>query len=327
MKTVDIHTHLLNPHVSFDRLYDKITLRFFAKSLGVDAKNLMADPYHEYVRSMANSVMQSQNIDKTCIFGVDARLDKKGNELDRDGTVCAMSEDVLQVARDYPEAFIPFLSVNPLRPDALDRIDEYTEKGCKGAKFLQNYWGVDLNDPSYTPYYEKLAEKKIPLVIHIGSEYSIDSYTEYERVEMLKQPLECGVKVIAAHMGLGRFQYKLRVWRNISRNPAYFDRDYYTILEMLEKHENLFADISAILVPMRARALRHLSEQRHIHHKLLFGTDFPVPFTTRFNTFDLSREKKKKLAKIDNPFDRYSKVILEYFPEENQIYSNYLKLL
>ena len=36
MKTIDMHTHLLNPQVKFNRLYDKLTLRFFAKSLGVD---------------------------------------------------------------------------------------------------------------------------------------------------------------------------------------------------------------------------------------------------------------------------------------------------
>jgi predicted TIM-barrel fold metal-dependent hydrolase len=327
MKTIDTHTHLLNPYVKFDRIYDRLTLLFFAKSLGVDARKLQADPYNEYVKAMANSISNSEHIEKTCIFGVDARLDEKGREIDRDGTVCAMSEDVLTVAKSYPDQFIPFLSVNPRRPDSLDRIDEYTEKGCKGAKFLQNYWGIDLNDERYIPYYEKLKEKNIPLVIHIGSEYSIKSFAEFETVKMLDLPLATGVKVIAAHMALGRVKYKFRFWRNLSKNPAYFDEDYFKLLNMLEEHDNLYADIAAILSPMRARALRHLSEQTQIHHKILFGTDFPVPFTVCMNTHDLSKNVCKNIKNIANPFDRYAKLILEYFPKKHSLYTNYQKIL
>jgi predicted TIM-barrel fold metal-dependent hydrolase len=67
-----------------------------------------------------------------------------------------------------PVLFIPFLSVNPRRPDALERIDRYLAQGCRGAKFLQNYWGVDLYDQAFVPCYERLAEHGVPLNIHIG---------------------------------------------------------------------------------------------------------------------------------------------------------------
>ncbi len=137
MKTIDIHTHLLNPKASFQRLFDKITIRFFAKSLGVDATQLAARPYETYVDSIARSIRESKHIEKACLFGVDARLDSRGKEIDRDNTVCAMTDDVLDVTARHPDLFIPFFSINPLRPDALDQIDRQVEKGCKGAKFLQ----------------------------------------------------------------------------------------------------------------------------------------------------------------------------------------------
>lgn len=327
MKTIDIHTHLLNPKVTFDRLFDKVTIRFFAKSLGVDPVQLMGDPYNTYVDSMARAIRESKNVDKVCLFGVDARLDDKGNEIDRDKTVCAMSSDVLAVAEKHPDQFIPFFSINPLRPDALERIDEYLKKGCKGAKFLQNYWGVDLNNERFIPYYEKLKENNIPLIIHIGSEYSIDSFAQFERIEMLNLPLEIGVTIIAAHMGLGRINHKLMFWRNLSKNPSHFDLDYFRLLEMLKKHDNLYADISAILAPLRARALRHLSEQTEVHGKILFGTDYPVPVPIRFNSYDLPKSTRKKIDALTNPFDRNVSAILEYFPEDNPIYSNHTKVL
>ncbi len=144
---------------------------------------------------------------------------------------------------------------------------------------------------------------------------------------MLDLPLAVGVKVIAAHMGLGRFNHKICLWRNLSKNPRHFDQDYFTLLKMLKQHNNLYADISAILAPLRARALRHLSEQTDVHHKLLFGSDYPVPFSIQHNTYDLPDETRRTINSIENPFDRYAAVILEYFPEESPIYSNYQKLL
>jgi uncharacterized protein len=327
MKTIDIHTHLLNPNVRFDRLFDKISVRFFAKNLGADPVQLMTKPYEAYVESMARTVRESQYVEKTCLFGVDARLDVHGREIDRDKTVCAMSEDVLAVAKKYPEQFIPFFSINPLRPNALELIDKFYESGCIGAKFLQNYWGVDLNDQRFIPYYEKLKEKNIPLIIHIGSEYSIHSFARFERIDMLDLPLATGVTVIAAHMGLGRIKNRLRVWKNLSKNPGSFDADYFRLLGMLKTHDNLYGDISAILSPMRARALRHLSEQQEVHHKILFGTDYPVPFLIRFNSYDLHRSTKRSICEIRNPFDRYAAAVLEYFPEESPIYENYAKVL
>ncbi|MES9834180.1 MAG: amidohydrolase family protein [Candidatus Thiodiazotropha sp. DIVDIV] len=327
MKTIDIHTHLLNPNVSFDRLYDKIAVRFFAKGLGVNPTQLRDRPYETYVEAMATSIRESQIVDKACLFGVDACFDERGREIERNKTVCAMNQDVLEVARNHPDEFIPFFSINPRRANALELIDEQVEQGCKGAKFLQNYWGVDLNDEDLIPYYEKLKQHQLPLIIHIGSEYSITSYATYERVNMLDLPLATGVNVIAAHMGLGRVNHRLQPWRNISKDPRYFDSDYFQLLEMLETHPNLYADISAILAPLRARALRHLSGQTNIHNKILFGTDYPVPFTIRFNTYDLNHAQRKEINRIENPFDRYTTAMLAYFPEESPIYNNHKKLL
>ncbi|MFQ5487676.1 MAG: amidohydrolase family protein [Gammaproteobacteria bacterium] len=327
MKTVDTHTHLLNPQVRFDRLFDKVAVRFFARGLGMEPKVLRNAPYTGYVAAMAQAIRESNYIEKACLFGVDCRLDERGRETGRDRTVCAMTEDVLKVAHEYPGQFIPFFSINPRRANALDLMDEYVERGCRGAKFLQNYWGLNLNDERFIPYYKKLKNRKLPLIIHLGSEYSIKSDARFERIDMLDTPLACGVTVIAAHMGLGRIQHKLRFWKNLSKDPADFDDDYFLLLDKLRKHHNLYADIAAILVPLRARALRHLTRQHDIHDKILFATDYPVPFPVRFNSYDLPLATRKRIVKIQNPFDRYMAVILEYFPEDNPIYNNHRKVL
>ena len=142
---------------------------------------------------------------------------------------------------------------------------------------------------------------------------------------MVNHPLEFGVKFIAAHMALS--YEPIRIFKALSTNPKNFNQDYFTLLEMLNQHDNLYADISAILTPVRAKVLPHLSEQYQVHDKLLFGTDYPVPFSTVFTSYDLPYKKRFELAKIDNPFDRYTESILEYFNEDSPIFQNYKKVL
>lgn len=327
MGTIDIHTHLLCPGVRFDRLVDRLAIRFFARGLGTSAAKLRERPYEAYKEALTESVRASVHVDKICLFAVDARLDEQGRELHRDPTVCSATDDVVAVWKEYPDLVVPFLSVNPRRPDALELLERYAEAGCRGAKFLQNYWCLDLNDHRFGAYYEKLVALKIPLVIHIGSEYSIRSCARYERLEMLKFPLEAGVTVIAAHMGLGRVAHKAALWRNLSRNPRWFDRDYFDLLQLLADHPNLYADVSALLAPLRARALRHLSREKTVHGKLLFGSDYPVPYTVLLNTYDLPLAERRRLARIDNYFDRYVSALHHYFPPGNPLYDNYRKVL
>ncbi len=325
MQTIDIHSHLLSSEVSFNRFYDKIVLRFFAKKMGFNAKALLANPYETYTNTLMNMVRDSEHLSKTVLFGVDARVDSKGKVLHKDLTVCATNEDLLKLYEKNSDVLVPFFSINPMRPDALDLIDKYSELGFKGAKFLQNYWGVNTKDERYRAYFEKLKAKDIPLIVHIGSESSVHSFKECESINMLDFPLEVGVTVIAAHMALS--YEPMKIFKALSSNPKNFNDDYFKLLEMLQRHDNLYADISALLTPVRAKVLRHLSQQDDVHEKLLFGTDYPVPFSTVLNTYDLPYKRRFELSSIENPLDRYAKTMLEYFDENSSVYRNYEKLI
>ncbi len=325
MQTIDIHSHLLSSEVSFNRFYDKIVLRFFAKKMGFNAKALLANPYETYTNTLMNMVRDSEHLSKTVLFGVDARVDSKGKVLHKDLTVCATNEDLLKLYEKNSDVLVPFFSINPMRPDALDLIDKYSELGFKGAKFLQNYWGVNTKDERYRAYFEKLKAKDIPLIVHIGSESSVHSFKECESINMLDFPLEVGVTVIAAHMALS--YEPMKIFKALSSNPKNFNDDYFKLLKMLQRHDNLYADISALLTPVRAKVLRHLSQQDDVHEKLLFGTDYPVPFSTVLNTYDLPYKRRFELSSIENPLDRYAKTILEYFDENSSVYRNYEKLI
>jgi predicted TIM-barrel fold metal-dependent hydrolase len=325
MKTVDIHSHLLNEKVKFNRFYDKLAISFFGKKFGICSEALIENPYKEYVRTITDNTRKSKNIDKIVLFGVDDRVNDLGETIHSDITVCASNKALLDVYNENKDIIIPFFSINPMRPDALDLIEKYHKLGFKGAKFLQNYWGVDTREERYYPYFDKLAELDIPLIVHIGSESSVNSFKECEGLNMLDVPLKAGVTVIAAHMALSYDPF--HIIKALSKNPKNFNDDYFKLLKMLEDYPNLYADISAILTPVRAKVLPHLKKQKQVHHKLLFGTDFPVPFLDILNTHDLPFKRRFDISKIKNPGDRYISTLLEYFPEDNPIWTNFSKVL
>ncbi|MBN2824940.1 MAG: amidohydrolase [Campylobacterales bacterium] len=325
MQTIDIHTHLLNPNVTFNRLYDRVALKLFGRRFGMDLQLAQKSPYQAYINAFVGSIKSSKYIIRSVVLPVDSKFDTQGRAIHRDPTVCSHSQDVLALAKRYPDWVIPFMSVNPNRLDALERIEIYHAQGAKGMKFLQNYWEVDLNDKGLIAYYEKLIELDLPLIIHIGSEFSIASNKIYESSTMLRLPLETGVKVIAAHVGAGHNHNLIKFWQNFSTNPRHFNREYLEIMALMERYDNLYADISAMLTPFKARMLRDLS-QRGIEDRLLFGTDFPVVYSPIFTIYDLPLQKRWKLEQIANPLDRYVETMLEYFPTSSPIYSNYKKL-
>ncbi len=324
-QTVDFHVHLLNPLMRVDRLLPRLALRVLGRRMGLDPAALAADPYQAYISILIRLVRESKHVDRIVLFGVDARVDATGRELHRDALVCAGNDDLLAVYRANPDIIIPFFSVNPLRPDALELIDRYSELGFAGAKFLQNYWGVDTRQERFLPYFEKLAHKGLPLIVHLGSEGCVRSDRTCEGIDMLAQPLAAGVTVVAAHMALS---YRpLTIWKAFSRKEKNFSADYFRLLEMLVVHDNLYADLSSLLTPVRAGVLSHLAAQEQVHQRLLFATDYPVPFSLLFSPCGLPLATRASLDRIANPFDRYVAALLHFFPEGHPLYTNHRKVL
>lgn len=330
MQTIDFHTHLLNPNLSFSRLYDKIAISLFAKKLGTNKDELINKKYDAFVQTLINNIQTSKYVKKSVLLPVDSKVNSLGYEVHRDNTVCSFNEDIYKEYQKYPNEIIPFFSINPNRKDAIDLIDKYVALGFKGAKLLQNYWDIDINDKKYIPYFEKIKSHDLPIIIHIGSEYAVPSNSKYEKIEVANQAIQIGCKVVLAHFGVNVIMEKKvkHFLNNFSFKSSKFGEEYFKTLEYLEKYENVYADLSAIIAFFRAKIVEDLAKnQKQIHHKLLFATDFPVPFSLAFSYNSLGLKRRLELEKIANPLDRYMAFFNEYFGENSPIYSNYKKLI
>jgi len=330
MKTVDFHTHLLSSEVSFDRLYDKVAISLFAKKLGANKDELLNEKYEGYVKTLIRNISESKHLSKSVVLPVDAIVSSKGLEIEHDKTVCSNNDDVHELYKRFPNQVIPFFSINPNRTDALDLIDKYVSLGFKGAKFLQNYWDIDINDKKYIPYFEKIKAYDLPIIIHTGSEHAVPSNKIYEKVEVANLAIKIGCKVVLAHFGVNMVMehHVSKIFNNFSFDNNKFGDDYFKTIEYLEKNENVYADLSAMIMCFRSKIVEDLAKnQTHIHHKLLFGTDYPVPFSVLFSYHDLGLQKRLELERIKNPFDRNIAFFNQYFDENSTLYTNWQKLI
>lgn len=210
---VDFHSHLLSSEVRFNRVFDRLSLMFFAKKFGINKNELLKNGYDGYKRNLSKIIRESKFVNQSVIFGVDAKFDRFGNMIDKDKTVCASNSDVLDFYLQNKDIIIPFFSINPNRKNALHLVEKYHNLGFKGAKFLHSYWDIDLR--KYKEYFKLLRDLEIPLIMHIGNESAVKSNKSLQGADELLIPLDFGVKVVAAHMGI----YNSNPLLAFSKNP------------------------------------------------------------------------------------------------------------
>ena len=87
----------------------------------------------------------------------------------RSGIPPIPSEEIAEAAASSPDVLIPFASVDPARPDAVERARRLvSEHGVRGFKFHPNLQAFFPNDRSAYPLYEVIAEAGLPALFHSG---------------------------------------------------------------------------------------------------------------------------------------------------------------
>jgi hypothetical protein len=193
-----------------------------------------------------------------------------GKIMENVGSFYVPNDHVLELARLHPE-FLPAVSIHPGRPDALEELDRCLARGAAMMKCLPNCHNIDCNDRRYRKFWERMAEAGLPLLAHTGGEHTVPVVRrELSDPRTLELPLQCGVKVIAAHCGTKSGLF----------DPEYF----YVFSEMIRRYPNLYGDTSAFNVPIRGRHVRECL-QPPLVERMLHGSDFPVPVHGHFAWF------------------------------------------
>ena len=106
----------------------------------------------------------------------------------------------------------------------------------------------------------------------------------------LRVALDEGVTVIAAH--------------GCSHGLIFSEKFYKTFLDLAHGYDNFFSDISALSLPNRLGMLFRLRRHPELHHRLLFGTDYPLP-VFRLACYGRGGLRGSKVLGTKNRFDRH----------------------
>jgi len=244
-----------------------------------------------YVERILNQLDCSERVAKAVLLGMDGVYDQEG-QLDLGATDFLVSNRyVLDVAKRHPERFLAGVSINPQRRDAIEELEHCVQAGAILCKVLPNTQRFDPSDSRHRPFYRALVKHHIPLLSHVGFEFSLIGKDQSAgNPRRLQLPLEEGVCVIAAHScSLGLF----------------FAEPYFKLFqEFIQRYPHFYADTSALTLPNRVKTLFLLRRHPELHERLIFGTDYPLPVFS----YPALRRGYRKLAQARSSFDRHALV-------------------
>jgi uncharacterized protein len=251
VKAIDVHTHAEVSRDGHDPMPPELreaARRYFKGEGEQPTAQDVADYYRE--REMA-----------CVIFTVDYES--------RSGRRPVPNEEVAEVAAANPDVLIPFASVDPARPDAVERARRLiSDHNVRCFKFHPNIQAFFPNDRSAYPLYEVIAEAGLPALFHTGHsgigsgvpgggglrlKYSNPIYVDDVAADFPEMP------IVLAHPSfpwqdeaLSIAMHKPEVYIDLSGwSPKYFPPQLVRYANTLLKHQVLFGSDFPMITPDR----------------------------------------------------------------------------
>jgi predicted TIM-barrel fold metal-dependent hydrolase len=296
---VDMHCHVagigaggsgcfVSPRLSNNWRFD-----VYLRSFGVTKKELMAKGDAIVGDRISESVGRSKYVSAVVLLAMDGVVGKDG-KLDTNRTeVYVPNEFVAEMVSRHTNLLFG-ASVNPLRSDALERLEWSKAHGAVLVKWIPPIMEINPDDPRLIPFYKKMVELHLPLLSHTGREKSFSSATEdFGDPEKLRLPLSLGVTVVAAHIA--------------SSESYHGERGPVRLARLMREYPNLYTDISALTQINKPGCLKEAVTKPEFSGRLVYGTDFPLintPLVSPWYSTHLSLREKFSIWRTSNPWDR-----------------------
>ena len=126
------------------------------------------------VDRLVERLRESNEVSQAVVLAMDGVIDASG-ELDLDRTIIYVpNEYVAAQSARYPELVFG-ASINPYRPDALQRLDQVAAQGAVLIKWIPSIMYIDPADPKIEPFYRRMVELDLKLLTHVGQEKSFQA--------------------------------------------------------------------------------------------------------------------------------------------------------
>ena len=272
------------------------SLRFdiYLDSFGTSVSELETRGDALILQKISKQLQESKHVGGAIILALDGVINAQG-ELDRNRTEIHVPNEFVQTETAKYTNLFWGASVNPKRPDALERLQWAKDHGAKLVKWIPSIMLFDPADESFRPFYDKLVALNMPLLTHAGKEEAFThAKNELCDPQRLHLPLQLGVTVIVAHIA--------------STGSNHGERDTDRLSRMMGQYTNLFSEISSLTQLNKSGYLKEALIQPEWTGRLLYGTDYPLINTPLvspyFYPLRLTRRQIRELRSIENPWDR-----------------------
>ena len=182
------------------------------------------------------------------------------------GDYRAMNAAVTRIAREHPDRFIPYVTVNPAEDDDMATVvrREVEDNGARGLNLQPFAYRLRCDDRRFYPVYDRCRELGVPVTVHCSVNFSADRSIDFGRPLYLDQ-VACdfpGLTLVANHGG----------WPWVTEMVA-----------VAWKHPTMFIEIGAIAPRYIARAGTGWEPllvygKSLLQDRVLWATDCMLPF-------------------------------------------------
>lgn len=169
------------------------------------------------------------------------------------------NEYVAAYVNQHPDRLVGFASVDPNRPDAIERLDHAVDAlGLRGLKLGPIYQHFDPTGDAGMAVFKHAAARGLPVLIHQGTTFVRDGPLEFARpISLDEVARRCpDLVLIVAHLG--------HPWCEET-------------MVVIRKHPNLYTDVSALHTrPFQLYEALVSAMEYRVLDKLVFGSDFPM---------------------------------------------------
>jgi hypothetical protein len=260
---IDMHRHFVAKEWLSEYFWQAHARNVQSMALGMgislsieDIRTKMFPLYYDTTGEQHLEQMEKAGIDKSVVFLWDHGLLTGEPEV----SIQEQNKVLFNIAKKYPDKFIPFAHIDPRRPGAVQFVRKCVEEwGAKGLKLLP-VAGFNPEESETMHLIESIAGYGIPVITHSGHAPNPTSSRYCDPIYLDKMLLEFPeVKVIAAHMSLGyRSQlctfawYRPNLYTEISMSQFVVRKDYPAFARSVREAVNAFGP-----------------------ERVLFGTDCP----------------------------------------------------
>jgi mannonate dehydratase len=229
----------------------------------------------DYVQGLLRQQQAANPSGKLLLLALDDVVDEDGTERPELTPMFTPGDYALRLAHEHPQ-LAAAVSIHPYRRDAVARLERAAEAGARAVKWIPNAMVIDPAAPRCDPFYRRIAALDLPLIVHTGKEYAmpVGEHQPLGDPLRLERALDHGVRVVASHAGgPGSFPDAAAPRGKVASLDLFL-----RLFDDPQWEGRLYADISAITqINYPLRTARELLARPGSHHRLLFGSDYPLP--------------------------------------------------